>query len=94
MSGESEEEEDDEELQNRCGVRENGLYGQEEEHEEVEEAREVRREFHPRALQQSKCEPTVLLTAFSGVGAPGAWLEEHTFMMMEQYQQLVPIVAS
>ena len=39
MSGESEEEDDDEH-QNSFELRENGLYGQEEEHEEVEEARE------------------------------------------------------
>ena len=39
MSGESEEEEEDDELQNSVESRENGLYGQEEEPEEVEEAR-------------------------------------------------------
>ena len=39
MSGDSEEEEEDDELQNSVELRENGLYGQEEEPEEVEEAR-------------------------------------------------------
>ena len=47
--GESEEEDDDE-LQNSCELRENGLYGQEEEREEVEEAREGNTRTLPKGL--------------------------------------------
>ena len=49
----------DDELQNSFESREDGLYGQEEEHEEVEEAREGKTRTLPKGLLQSKCEFTV-----------------------------------
>ena len=57
ISGESEEEEEDGELQTSFEPRENGLYGQEE-LEEVEETREGNTRTLPKGLQQSKYECT------------------------------------
>ena len=71
MSGESEEEDDDE-LQNSFELRENGLYGQEEEHEEVEEAREGKTRTLPEGPSAEQSESTSLRTFLPGAGSLSA----------------------
>ena len=83
-------------------MRDKGLFGQEEEHEETDEAEKVRRELSLRARRQNKCESAGLRTTLSEIVSLSALLKAprigltsgKKWMMMEDCQQFASITAS
>ena len=93
---------DEDELEESHDLVEDGLFGQEEELEEGEEAREGKTRTPQRALQQSKCEYAGLRTTLLRVGVLSAWLEEQRvgltsgkkWMKLERYLQYASTTTS
>ena len=70
MSGESEEEEEDDELQNSVELRERmDCTARKRSLRRLRKPEQGTRELYQRALRQNKCESTGLRTILSGVGA-------------------------